>query len=212
MKKTFFAVAILSAFSYRGMAQGKVSFDISAGISSAMVKSESDNQEDNSKSRVGLTAGVGMRIPMGTHFSFGTGLNFLQKGGKETQDQATANVILDYLELPLNLLYNTSGSSGKFFLGAGPSFAYGVSGKVKADVGGNSESAKIKFRNGDESDLKPFDMGANFITGYQFKSGIFFSANYNIGLSNIAVEDGGKWKNYYFGLKLGYAFGSGKKG
>jgi hypothetical protein len=212
MKKTMLTLALFVAFYIPGFSQKKIMYQISAGMNSSMVKSETDNEKTNSKSILGFAAGITAKLPVGNHFTIEPGLNFLQKGGKDKQDQYTANVTLDYLEMPVNLVYNTGGKSGKFFIGAGPSIAYAVFGKVKAENGGVAASVKLKFGNGPDDDLKPMDLGANFITGYRLWNGIVFGANYNIGLSNLMTDaQGGKWNNYYFGLRLGYEFGGKKK-
>ncbi|PWU05109.1 MAG: hypothetical protein C5B52_00255 [Bacteroidetes bacterium] len=210
MKKAFFTMALMYGLCAIAFAQNQVAFKINAGISSAMVKSDVDGEKENTKCRIGFTAGVATNIPLGQHLSFEPGLNYLQKGGKQNVDQAKYEVVLNYIEMPLNLLYKTSSksNSGNFFVGAGPSLAYGVSGKIKLEEAGNSESVKIKFGNGDDDDLKALDIGANLIAGYQFKSGFSLCANYNLGLSNSFHNGDGTWKNNYFGIRMGYAFPS----
>ncbi|PWU05111.1 MAG: hypothetical protein C5B52_00265 [Bacteroidetes bacterium] len=211
MKKTIFTMALICGLTAFAVSQSKVAFKINAGMTSGSVKSDIDGEKDNTDDVVGFTAGVAANMALGKHFSFEPGLNFVQKGGKETQDQTSASVILDYVEMPLNLLYNTAGKSGQFFIGAGPSFSYGVGGKIKAEDNGVSGSVKVKFGNGEGDLLKPFEMGANFLTGYQFKSGLALSVNYNIGLSDVLPDsESGSWKNEYVGLKVGYRFHSKK--
>ncbi len=212
MKKTIIAISLIAGFHSAGTAQSKISFDISGGISSAKVKAEVDGVKTDSKTRIGIVFGVGMNIPFSDHFSFEPGLNYTQKGGKDKENDLTADVILNYLELPLTFQYNTSGSAGRFYIGAGPSIAFPLSGKIKLTSSGNSGSVKLKFGSGADDDLKSLDMGANIVTGYRFGNGIILSLNYNAGLSNLAVGDQqGKWKNNYVGMKIGYGFGTHKK-
>ena len=139
----------------------------------------------------------------------------MQKG---TQDKQTfigvtekVTLITNHIEVPLNCMYSSNG----FFIGAGPSFSFGVSGKVKAESGGTKTDEKIKFGNGDDDMLKAFDLGANALTGYQFKNGFLIAANYNLGLSNLAAgsdPNKGTLKSGYFGIKLGYLLSAaGKK-
>jgi len=148
-------------------------------------------------------------IGLGQHFSFQPALNYIQKGGVLKEEGITDKTTLNYLELPLNFVYNTHSLKGKFFIGAGPSLSIGLSGKDKWDDGSNIEPTDIKFGSGEDDDFKPFEAGINFLTGYQCKSGFLIAANYNLGLSNIANSDEGpKYHNRYFGIRIGYMFGS----
>lgn len=115
--------------------------------------------------------------------------------------------------MPLNFVYNTK-SSGGFFIGAGPSIAYGISGMDKytdKTDPSNSGNSKIKFGSGDD-EIKPLDFGLNALAGYKFPGGFLISGNYNLGLSNLqnGGSDAGTIKNNYFAIKLGYVFSSGK--
>jgi hypothetical protein len=71
-------------------------------------------------------------------------------------------------------------------------------------------SEDINFgSNEDEDDYKPFEFSGNILAGYEFSNGVFVAANYNAGLSNIAVggDSDNSLKNRYFGVKLGFKFG-----
>lgn len=101
----------------------------------------------------------------------------------------------------MNIVYKTQKDRG-FFIGAGPSIAYGLSGKEKYS------DSKVKFGSGDD-EVKPIDFGINALAGYQFGNGFLFSLNYNLGLSNIQKGNSsemGTVKNKYFCLKIGYLF------
>jgi hypothetical protein len=156
-------------------------------------------------------------IPLSKNFSLQPGINYVQKGSKNDttaggfaiKSQFTANSI----EIPLNFILNTGGSSGNFFIGAGPTFAFAVSGKSKFSDGVDSVTKDLKFGSTADDDLKGMDIGANFMVGYCFNNGLMFSANYNAGLSNLMpVSSDGSIKSHYFGLKVGFLFnGSNKK-
>jgi hypothetical protein len=184
-------------------------FGFTAGSVFANYTSKLDGETDNADSKTGITAGVFVDIPSGKHFSFQPALSFLQKGTKseQTLGGATEKVSLNVncIEVPLNFLYNAGSNTGNFFIGAGPSFAFALSGKTKYDDGTNSYSEDIKFgSNEDEDDLKGLDLGANFLTGYRFPNGLQISGHYNAGLSNLMVgTDSGTLKSSYFGVKVG---------
>ena len=200
---TFISLFVLMNYSHAQQS----SFGFTAGAVFASYKVSISSVSVTSKTKTGFTVGITSSIPMGKRFSFEPALNYLQKGGviKETgtSDKSTFN----YLELPLNFVYNAHSAKGKFFVGAGPSLSMGLSGKEKYDDGTNSETTDIKFGSGENDDLKPFEAGINFLAGYQFKDGFLIAANYNAGLSNIAITTGGdnsKAHNRYFGVRIGY--------
>jgi Outer membrane protein beta-barrel domain len=217
MKKLFSLAIIFIASHFIGNAQ-TTRFGFTAGTAFANYKSKVDGETDNANSKKGITAGVLIDIPAGNHFSFQPAVNFVQKGTKdeETSGGVTekAKITVNCIEVPLNFLYNVCGNNGNFFIGAGPSLAFALSGKLKFDDGTNSVSEDIKFGSGENDDMKGLDLAANFITGYCFHNGLLFSVNYNAGLSNLSPggSNDDTVKSHYFGIKLGYLLNSkGKK-
>jgi hypothetical protein len=164
------------------------------------------------KMRTGFTVGVFADVPLTTDFRFQPALNFVQKGYKVEDDIESGKVNFNYLEVPLNFVFNIKG----FFIGAGPSISAGLSGRAKyvdkLDPA-LSENEKIKFGSGEE-EVKRMEFGANILTGYQTSGGFMFSVNYNLGLNNIQngnESDVGTIKNKYFAVKIGYIFNTKKK-
>jgi hypothetical protein len=216
MKKLISLPIILIAFYFTSNAQ-TVRIGFTGGVSLANNTAKFDDETQRGKTVAGITAGMLVDIPAGNHFSFQPAINFVQKGTKEeeTFDNSveTLKLTVNSIEVPLNFLYNTRGESGNFFIGAGPSVAFAVSGKVKAEEGGEPTTMKLKFGNGDEDNLRGMDMGANFVTGYTFSNGLSLTANYNKGLNNLlpgGESSGGTLKSHYFGIKLGFLLGGRK--
>lgn len=179
----------------------QVRFGIQAGPAFSSMTMKSDGIK-LSYNKTGFTAGVLAELPIsesGIHFR--PALNFVQKGG----DLEGASMNMNYLELPLDFVYKLEAGPGKLFVGVGPSFALGLSGKAKS--GGDSED--IEFGSGVD-ELKPLDLGGNFLAGYELSNGLFLSLNYNLGLSNISNSEEGKIHNNYFGIRLGFLFGGNK--
>lgn len=118
-----------------------------------------------------------------------------------------------YFEVPVNLMANFDAGSGNFFIGGGPYFGYGFSandfytyeftGSGVNEKGTDNE--KIKFGN-NEDEIKPFDIGLNFLTGYGFKSGLFLAYGYSLGLDNLSNSEGEIIKNRVISFSLGYKF------
>ena len=193
----------------------RISF--STGVAIANYKSRVDGKTESGKAKPGLTIGVLADIPIAKHFSFQPAVNFVQKG---TKDEQTAGIVtekvsinINCIEVPLNFLYNSRGKTGNFFVGAGPSVAIAVSGKAKYDDGATKLSENIHFGNSDNDLMKPFDLGANFMTGFSLNNGAMFSLNYNAGLNNLFPKgsDDGWLRSNYFGIKLGYMLKGNKR-
>jgi hypothetical protein len=96
-----------------------------------------------------FSGGLVSHIPVSKYLSFRPELKYVQKGGNLEQDGYSDKMTLNYIELPVNFVFNTHSSKGMFFVGLGPSFNLGLSGKSKGD-GGDYD---VKFGGGDEDDF-----------------------------------------------------------
>lgn len=191
--------------------KAQTNFGLTFGGTYSTVTAKLSGISISPKYKGGITAGLFADVSLNNNLSFQPALNFVQKGFKNNQDGMKDIVTYSYLELPLDIVYRTQKEQG-FFIGAGPSFAIGLSGKDKYTDAQRSEDTKVKFGSG-ENDVKPFDFGINALTGYKFANGFLFSVGYNLGLSNIQNGDrnvDGTVKNRYFALKIGYSFNSKK--
>ncbi|WP_217603760.1 porin family protein [Chitinophaga sp. GbtcB8] len=213
---------LTTALSCGLLSHAQVSFGVKAGFSLAGMSSKYDNPltQPDTKALPAFHAGVIADISLSENFSLQPGLFYSAKGAKTEQIvpgpadgpvklESTAH--LNYLELPVNFLYKHELGPGKIFAGFGPYLAYGVGGKIKVNYGGDeAQDIDIKFKN-EQSDslldvayVKPFDAGANFIAGYEFKMGLVFSVNYSLGLINTSPYDNETEKNHYLGISVGY--------
>ncbi|WP_299212254.1 porin family protein [uncultured Aquimarina sp.] len=96
-------------------------------------------------------------------------------------------IALNYLNVPLIAKYYvTKGLS----IEAGPQIGFLLSTK------GGTNTNKDQF--------KTTDFGVNFGLGYKLDNGLYFSARYNLGLTNINNTDGISDKNGVFQLSIGY--------
>jgi len=204
MKKVFLIAAIV-AISFGTYAQ--TSFGIHAGANFATMKFEDD--DDDVKSKVGLVIGALAEIDFGSSISFRPELNFIQKGYKYDETNFESKLSLNYIELSPNFVYNVPAGSGKFYIGLGPSFGFGISGKYKTEIlGEGEEEIDVEFGNDeDNDDFKSFDYGLNILAGYKLPAGLSLTAGYNLGLGNISFDDDDDVKNRGFSIKLGYMFG-----
>lgn len=187
-------------------------FGVNAGVVFASGIQKDGNTTETSKTRTGFTAGFMGDIVLTEKFSFQPGINFIQKGGKESSTTfgitIESNTTLNYLELPLNVVYNTPAGGGYFFAGLGPVLGYGMNGKAKIKSSLGETTQDVKFGSGAD-EVKPFEFSGNVLAGYELSNGIFITANYNMGISNLINDapSNTSSKNRYFGIKLGYKFG-----
>jgi hypothetical protein len=159
----------------------------------------------------GFSIGGIASIPVGKSFSFQPSLQFLQKGGLESQNGTSLAFHISYLDLPLNFMYVGEGTRGNIEIGLGPCLSYGLGGSAKADDGSNHASTPLHFGNENDAFQNAFEFSGNIVLGYQWHSGILVQANYNYGFSNlwggVNAQNGQYFKNTYVGLRVGYLFG-----
>ena len=197
--KTFVLHAAFLLIICSGFAQNKKPIAaISAGISSAYYSTDDDNS-NSSDFMTGVSAGFSLRFPTSPHWAINPGLFFVQKGGVETFENIKFTTTLNYVEVPVNIYYS---KRNRFFWGFGPSFALGLSGKIKAE----SESVKINFGSNSEDDLKRFEAGLNLMSGFRFQNNLFIEINLNSTYNNLSNDDESKFFNNYLGIRLGYFF------
>jgi len=177
----------------------------------------------------GFHGGIQFEIPVNEKFSLLPGVSY-SKMGYANADGVRLNTKADYLEMPFDILYKLKTDDGGHVLfGVGAYLAYGLGGKwnvpEKSGVNGwPSMNGKLVFRNVVSHDEynnvsfnsnfvygKPLDYGANALIGYQFKYGLFFRFEGQLGLRNLssAVENlkmATEMKNFRVGFSLGYMF------
>lgn len=159
---------------------------------------------DDAKIKTGFQIGVDYEIGIAPDFYFAPGLQFSTKGTKSEVDNLETKKSLNYLEVPLNLVYKPVLGTGNLIVNFGPYLGYGIGGKKKAEFG----EEDINFGSGEDDDFKPFDMGANIGFGYQLGMGLSFKLNAQLGLINIHPDGDSDnlVKNNGFAFSVGYRF------
>lgn len=207
MKKVLLVLSIMAT---AAIASAQVSFGVQGGgIVSGMSYKIQGGQAPTLSSRFGFKVGGVAEVPVAQSISFMPQLNFVNKGYKYTGNGVNVNSSLYYVEVPLNFTYNSSG----FFVGAGPSIAFGLSGTTNVTQGTDKDKVTVKFDgkesgNDNNEHYKSLDFGGNLVAGYKLTNGVFFNVNYNFGLSNISTDKEVTSKNHYFGFGVGYFFNS----
>ena len=227
MKKMYLVVAatVLATAAF-----SQVRFGVQAiGNAGTASVSSSEMKNSNKDFQIGAGAGVVADISLSEKFGVRSSLNFLQKKSSinyETQELPgktfSVKTTLNYLELPVHAVYKIPFKNMTAFVGAGPSFGYGISGNLKAkgwvETDGEGDeidvvpaSAKIdafKKESDDGAEFKRFDISASAIAGVQFNSGLYAHAGYTHGLTNIAKEE--SYKNRGIQLTVGFLLPSRK--
>ena len=165
----------------------------------------------------GATGGILLDVPMQRYGSFQPGLNYVGKNSKDeivnsSGEHIKTQTTLNYLELPLNVLFRIPAGSGKATVGTGVAAAVALSGKMKSSGQMTNETKKLTFGDNTTNDYARYDFGINALAGYEFKNNFFVTLNYNIGIQRLFVggDPDDKLYNRYFALRVGYLI-SGKK-
>jgi hypothetical protein len=186
--------------------------------------------------RIGFQAGLMADIPITDRLSVRPKLLYSTKGYRldprpllnlfntafgiealDLPDSLVQPAVVNYLELPVQLMYGFDVGPGRIVLGAGPYAAYALSGSF----GGQA----ITFA----PETPRLDYGATLSVGYELPMGLTLSAYYSHGMANLAGNtptngsldpndpefnpslsvSGGTFANRTFGFTVGFFFGAG---
>ena len=201
MKKSFFIIAA-GLFSSVSIAQN-VSVGFKTGLNLSSISYNDGGEKDNSSFRPALHAGIVLDLSLSENLSLQPNLLLSGRGGIFKDDDVKTFCTFNSIEIPINIIYKTVGNEkGRFFFGGGPNVGINISGKFyKSDDPNNIDD--YEFGTKDE-EVRRLDFGLNFLAGYELKSGIFVSTNYNIGLSNWVNLNDLTWKNNILAFSVGY--------
>jgi hypothetical protein len=143
----------------------------------------SDRSTTIGGSNTGFHAGIFFQKNITKYFAVQPSVLFSLRGGEIRNVDSTTNARLMNIEIPINFLYLYK----RLMFGGGPDFSYGFKGKLKTN---DSERDAYSPDESFERTLKRFEFGANFLIGYTFRKGLFITANYSPGLTNIYKGDG----------------------
>jgi outer membrane protein with beta-barrel domain len=142
---------------------------------------------DYKKTSKGIQAGASFQAGITSHFSVASELYFIRKGGKLRANNPLTtdefSLLLNTLELPVLARVHF----GKFYVNAGPSVAYNISGTRKIKDG----STKISFTNSMQG-FKRFDAGVQMGGGVELpfkQKRIALDIRYSYGLTNITYSN-----------------------
>lgn len=105
-------------------------------------------------------------VPVNENLAIQPGILFSQKGSNYEIDPSP-KISLNYLEIPVNIVYKFPLIAYKFLVFGGPYLAYGINGKANF----NGKSNDITWgTNEEENDFKPIDLGLNIGAGIEINN------------------------------------------
>lgn len=166
----------------------------------------SQGSNETSSGRLSLHAGLFTEFTFG-RWSVEPGLSYASIGDKTNYTDtyaaggsASYTYSLQYLLIPVNIVYNTPGHI--FFFGGGPYFGYGLSGNESGNISSNNFDSTPPYTSS-FNEKYPFtsannpDYGINVVAGVHLSGGTIFTIGYQYSL-NSAI------KNQVFSLSLGH--------
>lgn len=203
MKKTILTLVAAAACSSGAVAQTTFKWGPEAGLNITNNWVDVKGAEgDFYDLKPGLKAGVAADYGFREHLSLQAGLYFSQKGAKMSSKTSST---FNYLELPLHFTYKTGQEGkGRFFAGIGPYAALGLGGRFKQP----GKDATVTFGTGKKADFQLMDFGGSISLGYELPIGLFIRGQYSQGIYNISRSNSVLYRNFCFGLSVGYYFGN----
>jgi hypothetical protein len=184
--------------------QAQVKFGPKAGLNLSTMKLSYMGVSIDPTMLVGFHAGLLSEITLSGNLCLQPAILYSTKGSKFSVMSEELQISPSFIEIPVNIVYKFDLGSVKLFLNVGPYGAYGIGGK--ADSGGESED--IVFGSEETDDMKPMDFGLNVGAGVEI-SNIIISANYGLGLANLApvTTEDEEMKTKVIGFSIAYLFG-----
>jgi len=150
----------------------------------------SDSNMGSYDSKLSFHFGGLVEFGLSDKFSVQPEVLYSSVGAKDGDTSINEN----YLSIPVMAKYYVAEG---FSLEVGPQV--GILMSATAKNGSDSVDVKDSF--------KSTDFGAGLGAGYKMESGLFFSARYVLGLSNVLADSGSEWgKNNVFQFSAGYKF------
>lgn len=166
----------------------------------------------------GFHVGGLVEIPISEKFSVQPEILYSSQGASEEYSETIFGSTISY-ESKIKLAYINIPIMAKYYvidglsIEAGPQFGILASAKAEAEASGMGQSESIDEDIKDA--FKTLDIGFGLGAGYRLNNGLFFSARYVLGISNIAEDEDNdpdfddesiKLKNNVIQLSVGFSF------
>jgi hypothetical protein len=161
----------------------------------------------NGKSLLHFNGGVFTEVPFSPHIIFRPQILVSSAGFKSaTRYDMLGNVFaaerkytLNYINVPLQLLYSMETKIGKAWIGVGPYAGILVNGFYKSSSG----TVRINIGNGKDDDYRSLDAGISFSTGLLFNK-FLISIEQDTGLADVTPGPD-KSRNIIWSFCFGYS-------
>lgn len=232
MKKLLGILALLGAGTM-AFAQPSLKIGPEVGITYTNMSQRLEGVNRATNFQLGYRLGANLDLQFTDHFFMQAGLFLSGMNGSESfyedfsftgagtpisySDRRQYSVT--YLQVPVYAMLKTGKEydDRHFFFGVGPYIAAGIGGNYKqtysTTLNGverpqNYDHSLLFGNDRDKDQVRPFDLGAAVIIGFEAPFGLYFKAQYSIGLLNIAPDGDSDhvFRNQAFGLSVGYLF------
>ncbi len=235
MRKLILSIFCIVLIASNSKAQFRIGPEL--GLNMSNISETGNNTSSGASSVTGLSSSYsnsyGLRVGMIVEYAFNdnlslqSGLAYSMMGATLAAQSASysglnlsigqSSININYIHIPINIIYKVDAGRGKFFIGGGPYIAYGISGTIKTgaiklDTLGSlpASSTNISFGS-DSSSIKAFDYGINILTGYELANGLLFKIGYSYGFANYSNQSGATDKNTCIFISAGWLFSNGNK-
>jgi hypothetical protein len=182
------------------------------------------NNNANNLLTNGIRAGVMVNIGINDGFAVQPGIVYTMKGNEDkatttqegVQINTTHNIMLNYVELPVNIVYKFGDKRGnpRFMIGAGPYVSYLFSAQNKVEITTiNAEqftTSKHDYTINSTKGMNTVDFGVGGFIGCQLPKGFYAKASTEWGLRDIMQQPAtgsAADRNYSYLLSVGYILG-----
>jgi hypothetical protein len=183
---------------------------INGGVNFYNINGQYSSADDlNNNPITGFYIGLNAEFRITDDIYIRPGLVYNQKGTRWASNPDISEKV-NYIDLPVPLVYEPQVGKGNLLLGFGPYIGFGVGGVYKED---NAEIA-VKFRNTYSSfptvrEFKRLDGGVVFLAGYEFKKRYSLQLDAQLGLMDVNPDDPNgnnqmRLRHTGFGLSIGY--------
>jgi outer membrane protein with beta-barrel domain len=203
--KNFTKLALLMLFAFLSLnVNAQIAIGPKIGVNIATIGGD-DVETDDIGSIVGLQFGAAAEIGINEMFAIQPELLYFQKGASiDLGTFGEIDQVLNYLEIPILVKVMFGAEDGpQFFATVGPSFGFGLNGKVKS----GDDEEDIDF---DEDMITKLDIGASIGAGAQFAAGpgkLFVDVRYLLGLNSTDDSEADlKIMHRGIGIAAGFLF------
>ena len=205
MKKLVLLFAVVAGVSQSAFSQ--ISIDPEVGMNMSNIRSKVDDKDaETTDSKMGFSAGVGVKFDIANGLYVKPGAYYHLLGGESEVLGSTVTTDLHYVRIPVNVgySYNFSPKAGSIFVEAGPYVGMAVAGQTKAELAGIETKNDIEFGDG-LNEMKAFDWGFNFGLGYETPWGVYVKGGYGLGLGNMSNIEALTTTNQHWNVAIGYS-------